>query len=143
MTSNDDLRAAGLVIYRQVNSRIEYLLLQASYANNHWSPTKGNVLFQIAFHSVCLGHVDPGESDYDAAVRETHEEAGLTYHDYDIDAIFNYNMQYLAFGRPKLVFYWLARAKDPNVKVVLVEIFYFFFLRLHYHTNIRTTSGVN
>jgi hypothetical protein len=35
-------RAAGFVVYRKTrNEIIEYLLMQASYANNHWTPPKG------------------------------------------------------------------------------------------------------
>lgn len=34
-------RAAGFVILRKLNETIEYLMLQASYGNNHWSPPKG------------------------------------------------------------------------------------------------------
>lgn len=33
--------AAGLVVYRRVKGTIEYLLLQTSYGENHWSPPKG------------------------------------------------------------------------------------------------------
>ena len=57
------VRAAGLVVFRRV-PEIQYLLMQHSYGKKHWTPPKG--------------HVDPGESDYQTALRETEEEAGLT-----------------------------------------------------------------
>ena len=65
-------RAAGLVIFRlkegaSVGSA-EWLLLQTSYGEHHWTPPKG--------------HVDPGEDDITAALRETHEEAGLEKNQY-------------------------------------------------------------
>ena len=47
-------RAAGLVIYRQKGG-IEWLLLQTSYGEHHWTPPKG--------------HLDPGEDDMTAALR--------------------------------------------------------------------------
>lgn len=55
-------RAAGFLIFRELNKTIEYLLLKASYGDHHWSPPKG--------------HVDPGEDDFTTALRETSEEAG-------------------------------------------------------------------
>ena len=51
-------RAAGLVIYRLKDgagvSSAEWLLLQTSYGEHHWTPPKG--------------HVDPGEDDITAAL---------------------------------------------------------------------------
>jgi len=35
-------KAAGFVVYRKnCDEIIEYLLMQASYANHHWTPPKG------------------------------------------------------------------------------------------------------
>lgn len=34
--------AAGFVLFRRMQSEIEYLLLKASYGSKHWSPPKGN-----------------------------------------------------------------------------------------------------
>lgn len=34
-------RAAGFLIFRRLNSQIEYLLLKASYGDKHWTPPKG------------------------------------------------------------------------------------------------------
>ena len=55
-------RAAGFLIFRRVVDKIEYLLLQASYGMFHWSPPKG--------------YCDPGEDDFETAVREVKEESG-------------------------------------------------------------------
>lgn len=33
--------AAGFVIFRRVANDIEYLLLQTSYGQHHWTPPKG------------------------------------------------------------------------------------------------------
>ncbi|CRL02580.1 CLUMA_CG015842, isoform A [Clunio marinus] len=97
-------RAAGFLIYRLVSSRIEYLLLKASYGELHWTPPKG--------------HVDPGEDDYTTALRETREEAGFTENDLkiykDLSKTLNYNVK----GKPKVVVYWLAElvsGRDPTL----------------------------
>lgn len=34
-------RAAGLVIFRNVNQIVQYLMLQTSYGEHHWTPPKG------------------------------------------------------------------------------------------------------
>jgi hypothetical protein len=39
--SRKELRAAGILIFRLVSRRTEYLLLQASNLNHHWTPPKG------------------------------------------------------------------------------------------------------
>lgn len=35
-------RSAGLLIFRRLNSQIEYLLLKASEMDKNWTPPKGN-----------------------------------------------------------------------------------------------------
>lgn len=47
-----ELRAAGLVIYRRISQNIEYLLLQTSYGEYHWTPPKGNNFTSLK--DVCL-----------------------------------------------------------------------------------------
>ncbi|CAH0696011.1 unnamed protein product [Spodoptera exigua] len=100
-------RAAGLVIFRCVNQAIEFLMLQTSYGEHHWTPPKG--------------HVDPGESDWVTALRETKEEAGLSEEDLevykDVSKVLNYNVN----NKPKVVVYWLAKLKNPDTKVQLSD----------------------
>ena len=74
--SNDALvRAAGLLIFRKSSNIVEYLLLQASYEPFHWTPPKG--IDQIKGPKITFaGHVDPGEDEWTAALREVQEEAG-------------------------------------------------------------------
>ncbi|CAH1640407.1 unnamed protein product [Spodoptera littoralis] len=100
-------RAAGLVIFRSVNQAIEFLMLQTSYGEHHWTPPKG--------------HVDPGESDWVTALRETKEEAGLSEEDLevfkDVTKVLNYNVN----NKPKVVVYWLAKLKNPETKVQLSD----------------------
>ncbi|MGE0207000.1 MAG: bis(5'-nucleosyl)-tetraphosphatase [Candidatus Babeliales bacterium] len=53
--------SAGLVLYTYKNNTREYLLLH--YQSGHWDFPKG--------------HIEPGESKYEAALRELKEETGL------------------------------------------------------------------
>lgn len=75
------INSAGIVVYRIHNNVREYLLLH--YQAGHWDFPKGKV--------------EPGESHQKTALRELHEEAGITstiipgfehtfsyvFHDYD------------------------------------------------------------
>lgn len=101
-------RAAGLVIFRQPGGGVvEWLLLQTSYGHNHWTPPKG--------------HLDPGEDDMMAAMRETKEEAGLDSDHLQVFENAKAELKYEAFGAPKIVTYWMAKLKDPAQAVTLSE----------------------
>ncbi|XP_069361301.1 bis(5'-nucleosyl)-tetraphosphatase [asymmetrical] [Maniola hyperantus] len=100
-------RAAGLVIFRHTNQIIQFLLLQTSYGVHHWTPPKG--------------HVDPGESDWETALRETKEEAGLSENELDIYKDISKILNYKVNGKPKVVVYWLAKLKNPDQKVTLSD----------------------
>jgi len=39
--SSRALVAAGFLVFRRIKGNIEYLLLQTSYGENHWTPPKG------------------------------------------------------------------------------------------------------
>ncbi|MBU0598111.1 NUDIX domain-containing protein [Patescibacteria group bacterium] len=56
-----DERSAGAIIYCQQDNKIEYLLLQ--YPQGHWDFARG--------------HIEPGETEHDAASREISEETGI------------------------------------------------------------------
>ncbi|EFO16047.2 bis(5'-nucleosyl)-tetraphosphatase [Loa loa] len=105
----DIVRAAGMLIYRHNAGRIEYLLLQASYPPYHWTPPKG--------------HVDPGEDEWLAALRETSEEAGITADNLDVHVDFVEVMKYVVkksnrygeeVNKQKTVKYWLAKLKNDE-----------------------------
>ncbi|MCL4124728.1 UNVERIFIED_CONTAM: hypothetical protein GTU68_066372 [Idotea baltica] len=102
-----ELRAAGLVIFRRISSNVEYLLMQTSYGEHHWTPPKG--------------HVDPGESDLETALRETKEEAGLTAQDFNLFEEFKRELKYDVKFRLKTVVYWLAELKNPSRSVTLSD----------------------
>ncbi|XP_021183030.1 bis(5'-nucleosyl)-tetraphosphatase [asymmetrical] [Helicoverpa armigera] len=100
-------RAAGLVIFRNVNQAVQFLMLQTSYGEHHWTPPKG--------------HVDPGESDWITALRETKEEAGLSEEHLEIYKDVSKTLNYNVNGKPKVVVYWLAKLRDPETKVQLSD----------------------
>ncbi|XP_010879145.2 bis(5'-nucleosyl)-tetraphosphatase [asymmetrical] [Esox lucius] len=104
------LRACGFLVFRRLAQPtspgvIEYLLLQTSYGQHHWTPPKG--------------HVDPGEDDLTTALRETQEEAGLGAEHLQVLDGFLQELHYTVKGRPKDVLYWLAELRDPKTEVTL------------------------
>ncbi|XP_030047744.1 bis(5'-nucleosyl)-tetraphosphatase [asymmetrical] [Microcaecilia unicolor] len=108
------VRACGLIIFRRLQSdvpaqevadNIEFLLLQTSYGIHHWTPPKG--------------HVDPGEDDLTAALRETEEEAGLHASQFNVIKGFQKELGYPVKGKPKTVIYWLAEIKDAATEIKL------------------------
>ncbi|KAK7877826.1 hypothetical protein WMY93_031534 [Mugilogobius chulae] len=101
------LRACGFIIFRRFSEKLEFLLLQTSYGEHHWTPPKG--------------HVDPGEDDLTTALRETREEAGLTQDQLRVVDGFLQTLRYEVRGRPKEVLYWLAEVRDPQTPVRLSE----------------------
>ncbi|CAL7946676.1 unnamed protein product [Xylocopa violacea] len=98
-------RACGFVIFRRVQKKIEYLLMQVSYGKHHWTPPKG--------------HVDPGESDMETALRETEEEAGFLASDLKIFKDVKHELTYTVNGKPKIVVYWLAELLNDEKPVRL------------------------
>ena len=42
------LVAAGLIVFRRLHNDLQYLLLQTSYGEHHWTPPKGRVQFRNA-----------------------------------------------------------------------------------------------
>uniref|UniRef100_A0A8C2NWV6 Bis(5'-nucleosyl)-tetraphosphatase [asymmetrical] n=1 Tax=Capra hircus TaxID=9925 RepID=A0A8C2NWV6_CAPHI len=65
------------------------------------------------------GHVEPGESDLETALRETQEEAGIEAGQLTIIEGFRRELNYVAREKPKIVIYWLAEVKDCDVEVRL------------------------
>uniref|UniRef100_A0A6M2DPM5 Bis(5'-nucleosyl)-tetraphosphatase [asymmetrical] n=1 Tax=Xenopsylla cheopis TaxID=163159 RepID=A0A6M2DPM5_XENCH len=119
------VKAAGFVIFRRIHNTIEYLLLQASYANFHWSPPKGMTFVleykikQQNFKIKFIGHIDNNENEYDSAFRETLEETGLSKEDYRVYNDCTRTLSYEAQGKPKTVVYWLAELLEIQKKITL------------------------
>jgi bis(5'-nucleosidyl)-tetraphosphatase len=97
---------AGLIIVRNISDSTEYLLLQKSIGEQHWTPPKG--------------HLDIGENDLEAAIRETKEEAGLRENEFNLIDNFKIELNYVSRkGVSKTVWYWIAEIKNPNATIVL------------------------
>jgi len=99
------LVASGFIVFRRLQNQFQYLLLQTSYGEHHWTPPKG--------------HVDPGESEFETALRETEEEAGLKADQLHILKDFEKSLHYQVNGKPKKVVYWLSELKNPDDQIVL------------------------
>ncbi|KAK4884582.1 hypothetical protein RN001_000853 [Aquatica leii] len=98
--------AAGFVIFRKCFHATEFLLLQTSYGENHWTPPKG--------------FVDPGETNLmDTAIRETEEESGLKKSDLKIYTDCKQVLKYKVKGEPKIVTYWLAELVNHKAVIKL------------------------
>ena len=67
------------------------------------------------------GHVDPGETEMQAAERETEEEAGLSREHYNTLEGFHKTLRYPVRNKMKRVEYWLAELRDPNTPVKLSD----------------------
>lgn len=67
------------------------------------------------------GHVDPGETELQTALRETEEEAGLKKNDFNMFDNFQRTLNYEVNGKPKKVVYWLSELKDPHTPVTLSD----------------------
>lgn len=125
-------KAAGLVIFRKISPAVvQYLLLQTSYGEHHWTPPKGN-LTSLSLVRNCnwcymnswliLGHMDPGETDpMVTAIRETQEETGLTQSDFKIYTEALRELEYEVEGKPKQVSYWLAELINPDTEIRLSD----------------------
>uniref|UniRef100_A0A1I8BIU4 Bis(5'-nucleosyl)-tetraphosphatase [asymmetrical] n=1 Tax=Meloidogyne hapla TaxID=6305 RepID=A0A1I8BIU4_MELHA len=74
---------------------------------------------QKAFFST-FGHVDPGENEWQAAIREVKEESGIDANEQlTIIKDFKHEMFYYVKSELKRVTYWLAKANDSNIQVTL------------------------
>jgi 8-oxo-dGTP pyrophosphatase MutT (NUDIX family) len=90
--TRDEVRAAGGVVWRRVDGRLEVLLVHRPRYGD-WSLPKGKL--------------DPGESFEQAAVREVTEETGLRCHLGSPLPEVRYDDR---FGRSKVVRYWAMEA---------------------------------
>lgn len=73
----------------------------------------------IIYYILFIGHVDPGESDMESALRETQEEAGLLPSDLIIFEDAKQELNYEVNGKPKTVVYWLAELVNIDKPIQL------------------------
>lgn len=97
-------KSAGLIIFRKEGSSIKYLLLH--YSAGHWDFPKG--------------HVEQGETDMDAALRELKEETGIS--DAEVAGSFKEKLGYFyrRDGKAirKEVVFFLAESKNRQGEAV-------------------------
>lgn len=67
------------------------------------------------------GHVDPGESEMQTAIRETKEESGISVSQLTIYEDFKRELNYEVNGKAKRVVYWLAKLNDNGTPVLLSD----------------------
>lgn len=95
--------SAGVVLYRKTGAGNMFLLLH--YPSGHWDFVKG--------------HLEPGETEIQAAVRELYEETGIT--DADFVEGFRRRIRYTyRFGgknRVKQVVFFLASTDTDRVRL--------------------------
>ena len=92
-------KSCGALVYRIKNGELEVLLLKHRFGG-HWSFPKG--------------HVEEGETEVETALREVHEETGLTI---QLEDGFRQSVEY--YPRPnirKQVVYFLGYADDDRTR---------------------------
>lgn len=96
------------------NQPFKYLNKKPSYIRNE-------ALISDFFFLIVSGHVDPGETELQTALRETEEEAGLKESDFTMYTEFQRTLNYEVQGKPKRVVYWLSELKNPSTPVTLSD----------------------
>lgn len=114
-------KSAGVVVYKQsskkdIDKEVLYLLLRS--AQGHWDFPKGKM--------------EPGETTQEAALRELHEEAGLSV---ELDKEFNNSVHYMYKDRKgqlvdKTVVFYLGELKRDASVILSHEHTYFKWLNL-------------
>ena len=102
--------SVGVIVFYKKSEQIEYLILK--HRQGHWSFSKG--------------HAETGEKKSDTALRELREETGITdiefLHD---ESLLNEKYEFIN-KKEQLVFksvdYFIAEAKDKNVRIDSTEI---------------------
>jgi len=113
---NDDPKSCGVILFR--SEPVESFLLMRHA--DRWDLPKG--------------HVDPGESEIDCALRELSEETGIDAADIEIDPGFRFTTQYPVRSRlhqgemrDKTLVIFLARLKRPAGILVTEHVDYEWF----------------
>ena len=108
-TALDTVRSTGFILFRRAppHNSVEYLLMMDS-CDYSWGPPNG--------------HMEPGETAYETAIRKAREEAGLNENDFNVIPHFRCEYNYkIGDGRnghkTKIVTLWLAEVVNLNCDV--------------------------
>src|ERR1051325_5006418 len=108
--------SAGIIIYRKTHDGPRFLLLY--HGGRYWNFAKG--------------HIEEEESAERAALREVREETGLGANDLAFNHNFKvYDKYFFKKGKEKIfkiVIYYLAETRNPNVKISFEHQGYGWFL---------------
>ncbi len=91
-------KSAGIILFRRNGNAVRFLLIKNA-AHGHWDFPKG--------------HIDPGEDEMQAALRETREECGIAA--LEIVPDFREVITYKVGANQKEVAYFLAEAKTEDI----------------------------
>ena len=105
-----DIQSCGFLVYRE-EPKLSFLLMQHS---TRWDLPKG--------------HVDPGETEMECALRELYEETGIKQSRIEIDENFRFDHLYTVTlskfdyePRQKQLSIFLAKLKEPFIKIKPTE----------------------
>ncbi|MBQ6381487.1 MAG: NUDIX domain-containing protein [Clostridia bacterium] len=107
-------RSCGAVVYHEIGGKVRYLLIK-NKRSAHWSFPKG--------------HVEKGESDEQAAIREVKEETGI---DISIIEGFKAKSEYsIQHKIEKMVYIYAATCQTPKTVIQEEEIEDYLWLDFH------------
>ena len=103
------LKSCGFLIFRDLLDN-DAEKSSSPQSNSHLPAANGRVSFLLLKHpnrwDLPKGHVDPGETNMECALRELEEETGIQAQDLIIDPEFKYKQKYMVTskrtnGKPK------------------------------------------
>lgn len=120
--------SAGIIIYRKTKEGPKFLLLY--HGGRYWSFPKGKIEVRIGSKDGTL--TENKETTFKAALREVHEETGLSSRDLKLDGRFKVYDRYIYTRNRKkifkIVFYYLAETARRDVKISKEHSGYGWFL---------------
>ena len=96
-------KSAGIVLFRNNSGKNEFLLL--NYPQGHWDFVKGKI--------------EQNETLYEAAIRETREETGITNIEFidGFEESVEYDFRFKKENIHKKVIFFLAKTDEKNIKL--------------------------
>ena len=122
------LKSCGFLIFRDIPNN-ETEKDSAIQSNSHLPAASDSVSFLLLKHpnrwDLPKGHVDPGETNMECALRELEEETGIEAQDLIIDPDFKYKQKYMVTskrtnGKPqkkKLIIYIAKLVRPTELKL--------------------------